>query len=107
MILLPLLVVGLLLGMFAGKSAASPVQHSHGPHAPPPPGVAATQSAAAAMAHAMVTQAAQVAAGSEMYPSHLRAFAATLLPDYPEWSGVLQARAAAIDSGVLPGARGQ
>lgn len=107
MIFLPLLIVGLLLGMSMGKSAASPAQHSHGPLPPPPPGVTATQNAAAAMANAMVAQAAQVAVNTEMYPSHLRAFAATLMPDYPQWSAALQARAAAIDSGMLPGMRGQ
>ena len=92
------LLVAIALGVVAfamhNATGAQDVQRAHAPHAAAPSG------------DDPVIQAAQIALGSELYPSRLRAFAATLQPDYAPFAGGLLGKAAAIDAGVLPGHRG-
>ena len=82
-----------------GKSSSSsaPAGHPSGPGAPSVPGL--DPNMPPDVAHAV-----QVALATETDPAKLRAFAASLLPEYPLAAAALNAKAAAIDAahGNLP-----
>lgn len=99
--LLLIVIAGLGLVAFGLHGAG---QAAGGAIVPAPPGVQQTRLSPGG---AEVSEAAQLAFATEMFPSRLRAFAATLMPDFPGEATMLQGKAAAIDNGMMPGFAGQ